>query len=649
VLVVFALERGGYAPSTWYPATLFLLAALVLAAVGLPRASATPWPSAAAAALLFAYAGWSYLTIAWADQEGIAWDGANRSALYAVVFALFALWPLRARPAAVVMGVIAFAIAVIGLGELIGAAASSEPERWFIVGRFAEPAGYTNANVALWMVAFFPCIALAASRSIPPGIRAAALAAAVVAGELALLGQSRAWQFAAPIAALVFIAVARERMRVAITLLAVVAAGALAAPAVLDVYDTVLSGAPIGPAMDAARDATLIAAAVLGVLGLVVALLDRRYTVPESTARAATSGLAGVAVAAVVLGVAFVVTQGDLGSRVSRAWDTFVQGTEPKGTSSRFGVTLGSQRVDVWKVSWRQFESAPLTGVGADNFQQDYLRERKSGQEPRYPHSVVMRTLGQTGLIGTLLLGAALLICGIGAWRALRGRPRGVGAAAAAGGVAVFTYWLVHASVDWLYEYAGVAALAFAAIGLACGLQPRAPRPPPRPRRAPARRSALGIAGAAGAVLLALSLLGPWLAERYVAAASGKWQERPQAAFDDLSKAASLNPLSPRPQLAAGTIALELGQEEEARRHFSEALERDERDTYALLQLAVLTANAGDRERGQALLERAHALNPRDELLATTLRRMENRRRIDLADVNDAILRRARLQLRVRP
>ena len=55
----------------------------------------------------------------------------------------------------------------------------------------------------------------------------------------------------------------------------------------------------------------------------------------------------------------------------------------------------------------------PVGGIGADNFQQQYLRHGHSGETPRYPHSVELRTLSQTGVIGTLLalmgLGAALL------------------------------------------------------------------------------------------------------------------------------------------------------------------------------------------------------------------------------------------------
>ncbi|MEA2448518.1 MAG: hypothetical protein QOG63_450 [Thermoleophilaceae bacterium] len=651
MLIIWALEHGGYPATTWYPGALFLLAALVLAALALPRRAPVPRATAIAAVLLFAYAGWSYLSIGWADDGGVAWDAANRTALFATVFALVALWPMRARPAAVALGVLAFAVAAIGVGELIACAGSSHPEHWFISARFADPAGYANANVALWMIAFFPCVALGGTRSVPPSIRAAALASAVVVGELALLGQSRAWQFAAPIAALVFIAAARERTRTVFALLAVVVAGALAAGPVLDVYDTIIAGDPIGPAIGSARDATIAAAIVLGVLAYVAAVYDRRVAVPEKAARTTGRALAVTAACVALLAVALVVTSGDFGSRVSRAWHTFVKGTEPEGPNARFGVTLGSQRYDFWRVAWHQFKRAPLTGAGADNFQQDYLRERRSDQEPRYPHSVEMRTLGQTGLIGLLLFGGAIVAGIAGALRAVRARPPGPGGAAAVGGLAVFAYWLVHASGDWLFEYSGVAAAAFAALGLACALQPRVVIAVRGRRRAAAtrRRSLLRAGAALAAVLLALSLVGPWLAERYVQNAAASWKGDPKGAFDDLSRAASLNPLSARAQLVAGTIALQLGRKGEAAQKFRAALDRNPADTYALLELGVLSADGGDAKAGKALLARAHSLNPRDDTIAGALDRLEHGKRVDLAAINATILQRSRLHLRVRP
>jgi tetratricopeptide (TPR) repeat protein len=343
-----------------------------------------------------------------------------------------------------------------------------------------------------------------------------------------------------------------------------------------------------------------------------------------------------------------VITTGDVSSRISNAWDSFVEGREPEGPGVRFGATLGSQRYDYWRVSWHQFERAPLGGAGADNFQQDYLRERRSDQEPRYPHSLAVRTLAQTGIVGVLLLAAALAAALAGALRTLRARPAGFGAAAAVGGVAAFAYWLVHAMGDWLYEYPGVAALAFALLGVACALQPRvvAGRAAPgSPARGPVVRVGAGIAVA----LLVLAMLGPWLAERHITSAAAKWRADPDAAFDDLSKAASFNPLSDRPQLVAGTIALQMGDEERAREEFREALERNGRDTYALLELGVLTANAGDEEAGRALVARALELSPRDAVIVDVHRRLEKGEDVDVTEVNDALLKRSRSRLRVRP
>ena len=52
---------------------------------------------------LAAYTALSYLSILWAGVPGAAWEGADRTLLYLLVFALFACWRQRgatARPAA---------------------------------------------------------------------------------------------------------------------------------------------------------------------------------------------------------------------------------------------------------------------------------------------------------------------------------------------------------------------------------------------------------------------------------------------------------------------------------------------------------------------------------------------------------------------
>ena len=142
-LALFAFlagDEGGFRQTTFLPATLALLALLVVALLALPR----PSPRRAAAwaiGLLAAYAVWSYLSILWADQQGIALDGANRTAMYAIVFALFALWPVKGRVAALLLAAYALGIAGIGLVELLRASGSNDPIGFFYEGRLSEPTG----------------------------------------------------------------------------------------------------------------------------------------------------------------------------------------------------------------------------------------------------------------------------------------------------------------------------------------------------------------------------------------------------------------------------------------------------------------------------------------------------------------------------
>src|SRR3954464_4334477 len=151
VLLWFAADEGGFRPTTYLPAALLLLALLFVCLIALPR----PRPSRAAlaAVLLFAgYAAWSLLSIAWAGQPELAWEGGNRTLLYALILALCTLWPMRGEAAVALLGAYGLVIAGIAVVELLRASAGSEAIQYFSEARFQEPVGYANANVALWML-----------------------------------------------------------------------------------------------------------------------------------------------------------------------------------------------------------------------------------------------------------------------------------------------------------------------------------------------------------------------------------------------------------------------------------------------------------------------------------------------------------------
>jgi O-antigen ligase len=377
---------------------------------------------AIAIAALALYAAWSYLSISWAAQKGDAWDGANRTAFYLLVFALFAAWRPRARAAAVLLGLYVVGVATIGLVELLRASSAARPHGFFLEGRFASPSGYQNADVALWFSAFWPAVTLGARRETPVPARALMIAAAALLAGLAILGQSRGWLFVAPPALVVFVAIVPRRVRVTLALLLVAATVGAITPTLLHVYQR--AGEPgYESAVSAAAAALVAAAAIAGVLAAAWAVVDRRLRPSPAQGRRAGIALAFVVAAAAVAGAGvFVAAEGSPFHAVSKAWHNFKTRPSPRGGGSRFGQSLGSNRYDFWRVAWNRFEHAPLAGIGSDNFQEAYLARRHSDEEPKYPHSVELRTLSQTGLVGGALLCAALAAALVAAARAIRRR-----------------------------------------------------------------------------------------------------------------------------------------------------------------------------------------------------------------------------------
>ncbi|MFL5868919.1 MAG: hypothetical protein ACJ766_17585, partial [Thermoleophilaceae bacterium] len=170
IFIWFAGDEGGFNPTTFLLGGLVFVGLLAVA-IGALRPPRPPRSILIAAGLLAAFAAWSYLSIAWAGDKGTAWDGANRTVLYALVFALFALWPLRGDGAALLVAAYGLGVAGVGLVELLRAEHAHEAIQFLYVGRLSEPTGYVNANVALWFMAFWPCAILAGRREVHPILR----------------------------------------------------------------------------------------------------------------------------------------------------------------------------------------------------------------------------------------------------------------------------------------------------------------------------------------------------------------------------------------------------------------------------------------------------------------------------------------------
>jgi len=633
---VVSASGGGYFAGDWYPAALYVLVLAAMALMWVPAGRRPDRGVVLACLALAAYAAWSYLSIAWADQQGDAWDGANRAALYAVLFTTFALWPMRGRSAAALIGVFALAVAGLAVVELVKIAWTANPTHYFIDGRLATPIAYPSGNAAMWSTAFWPCVLLGSRRECPPELRSVFIAGAVVLGSMALLGQSRGWLFALPLVAALFIALSPGRVRTALTLLLVVGGIAVAVPAVLNVYDK--RGAALATALDDTANWIFGAAVGAAAIAALAAVLDRRRRVRRITARRVGAGMLAAAAIALVAGAGvYMVVRGSPGRDISHAWKQFRTKGNPEGGTSRLD-RLGSNRYDFWRVAWDGFTGAPLNGIGTDNFREAYLRAARSTEQPRYPHSLELRTLSQTGLVGAALLVTAFAAALGAARRAIRGRA-GPGAAAAAAGLGAFIYWLVHGSADWFWELPALGTAAFALLGIAAGLAPRGGLRARRPV-ATGRRAVAAVV--AGTLLGGASFGAPALAERLVNRATAIYPHHARQAFDDLDSAASLNPLSPRPKVIAARIALALHRPLAAERYFRQALEREPNEPYVHLELGAILYDGGQRPEGLRVLERAAALEPRSPITAHALRLARSGRRVDLGAINAALLARGR-------
>jgi tetratricopeptide (TPR) repeat protein len=642
--VVWAGSQAGFPLTHWAPGGLIVLALLAIAlAVLRPRWREIPGPVRVALGCLAAYTALSFLSILWAGVPGDAWEGANRTLLYLLVFALFACWPQRGATAALLLCL--WTLALVALAAFtalhVDAAAASAARLDALLpdGRLVYPAGYVNADAAQWMMALWPALLLARSRELPVALRGVLAGGAVLLAEVALLSESRGALYATPIMLVLVFALLPGRVRTFAVLVPVAAGVGAAAPAVLRVGELLETGHPARAEIHSATLAMFAAAvAVALVVALGAAVERRRGPLPRAAAARVHRGVGAVAIAALVLLIAggWAAT-GDPLTRARHAWDTF---KSPKGYAanstgtSRLIGGLGSSRYDFYRVALDEFAAHPLVGIGADNFAEAYLAHGHSAETPHYPHSVELRTLAETGLVGALLavagLGAALLACA----RALARSPDRLGRAVAAAALAGFGYWVVHGSFDWFWEFAGLGAPAFALLGIGCSLAPR-------PTHAAARRGprlALVLAGGVLGAAAIVSLTAPWLSALQVQSAAHVWVGDRTLAYSRLDDAARLNPLSDEPYVVAGSIALRFGELGRADRDFALALKRTPGDAYATLERGAIASATGRRPAALALLRRAVRLDPREPLTRQALELVRRGQRVDIYKLNRSIL-----------
>jgi hypothetical protein len=616
-MLLWAARDGGYEPTAW------LLGAAGVVVVGAwPRfvfgAGGALGPRARVALMALAlYVAFSYASALWATDKGAAMLGSDRALLYLVVFGLFA--SLGWTASRLEHAVLAYLLGVGALALLtIGKLALGPAPQLLQGGQLAAGLGYHNATAALGTVGALGSVLLGSSHKRRLATRAMLATGATACLEVSFLAQSRGWLYTLPVVIGLVLAIAPDRGRI-------VGFGLVPAAAALGSLPWVIHGVSAG----AAR-AGLIATLVSGGASLLVARLRGRYALSPRGRRAArflTRALATLAAVAVLGGSALLLTSG----AAARGWHQFTTNAHVAAVGTQRFTDLGSGRYDFWRVAMSGFAAHPIGGLGQDNFAQNYVAARRTDEEPSWVHSLELRLLAHTGLVG-LALFAAFVVLTVAAWRlAARRAPRRMRLALAAALIPAVV-WLVHGSVDWFWEIPGLSVPAFAFLGAAVSLEPSR-----------ARSASVSTIGVAAGVVGALVLFGSaYVGERALQVGRALAAAKPGAALRDLSLAASLEPLSSAPQAVAAEIDLRAGRGAAALHRAAAGLRRDSGDWVLWLENGLAEGAVGRPGLERAALARAAALDPREPVITLARRRAGTRHPLTITEAASLLTTRAR-------
>jgi O-antigen ligase len=625
-------QDGGYFPRDWYPPALFAVALLAVVVLAARRWRTGSTAADAALAVLSAFTAWCFASLIWARSPGSAWEAADQMLLFLAMAWVIALVPWRSGSATLFLGAWSVAVAGACAIELVSALGAADVGRYFVESRWQQPTGYANTAAAIGAMGAWPALVLSARRAMPIAAQLLLLAAGVFLIEFSLLAQSRAALVVTLLVVPLAVAMTGDRTRLLVRLAVAAAAIAVAAGPIADVYAEGEAGRSLAEALDHAVLWMGVSIAVAVVAGLAAAAAERRVGPRPRAVRAARVGALAVAVAVALAGTGVAIARhGDLVDYADERWADFKSDEEvPREEGTRAFLPHGDKRYDYWRVSLNALRDAPAGGIGAGGFEREYTIHRRYEKPSRAAHSIWMRSLAETGLVGTGLLVLFVVVAGVGLLRARRRLdPAGrtvVAACAAASG-----YFVVHASFDWLELVPAIAAPAAALPFVAMRLGGR-PDAPPGPE-SPVRRRAAAAAGAVLAVAALAALTLPYFSIRSVNSAIDRPASDSAGVDRDLDRAAALNPLSPEPHLVGGRLALVRRDYDGAREAFERALE-EEQGWYAHFELALLDAHAGRFATAERRIARARALNRPDHLMRDTAELIRRRVRIDPATVD---------------
>lgn len=611
LLVLATTSQGAFEINRWTPLALFALAVLIGAL--LTRGGLALRSPAIRVALggLWGLAAWSMLSMLWAQSSAGAFEAGNRMILYAAIVTLPFALPMSRRTLAAVGWSVAAGIGAIAVYVLVRLLAHGAP--LFLAGRLNGPVNYRNATALLFALPVWPFIIAAAAKSNRRVLRAGSLSLATLCVGLAFLTQSRGILLGLAVGGCLALAIGPDRVRRAWVTILVLAGIAISSPWLLRPFHAFDGGQGyVTPhAIAVAAQGLLVATLISFAIGMLIALFDNglRAGSPQMphARRAARLLLAGVIVVLVV-GVGMAI--GNPVTYVHQKWDQFRSLNYSTPTTTRL-LTVGGQRYDLWRVALKEFESAPLLGVGADNYSFSYYRYRETNRNLTDPHSLVFALLSEDGAVGLLLL--IIFLAGIATvmargWRRLGLQARRDALAPAAAGAVM----IGQSTVDWIWLIPGLTAIGLfslavaAAQAAAAGREEEGPADPPKPGRWPVRVAAIGALVAAALAVLAL-----FLSDAYIQRARSVVTD-PPAELSAARTAARLDPWSVTPHYLEASALETMGERPQAYAQLVDALSLEPQNSASLGVLGDFEARRGHFARARSFYRRALALNPLD-------------------------------------
>jgi hypothetical protein len=587
-----AAAQGGYFPTAWGWTALALLWIAGLALV-LSDEIALSREELVFLGLLGAFVGWSALSIAWSASVSDSVAELERTLVYAAGFLAFILVARRG-----------LVIPLLGsfLAGITGICAYSLSTRLFpdtlapdLFGgyRLSTPIGYWNGLGLLAAMGILLAIGFAASEC-PLVWRALAAASLPLLAVTLYFTYSRGGWVALAVGFALVVALDPRRLRL-VTVAMALAAGPVLAVALSSQSSalTRLGGSLATSTHEGRRLSPFIVLAVVlaAVTVVVFDVVERRVSVPARLRRAYAVGLLALAVACVVVAV---VRSGGPVDAVRKAYGGFTS-TPAAGAdlNDRLFHLSSSGRTELWHLAWKQFESRPLVGTGGGTYTGFFYAHRTSDQTVKNAHSLYLETLGELGVIGTLVLVGLLAVPFAG----VRSRARPLVPAS----LGAYAALLAHALIDWDWELP-----ALFLVGTWCGLAALVEQRDDRPafRLGTRSRGALLTVVVCIAGFSFVALVGNM-------ATSSSGSSIPKAnwthAARQARRAAAWNPWAARPYYLLAQADLGLGRRGAAVADLRRGIERAPQDYTLWEQLAIVARGAERREA----LRRLHELNPR--------------------------------------